>query len=117
MGQRGIEEWREQQRAEREREAEEPRGLGQFTGARPRMRTILRFSQDVDELLISGGLAGGEELAGAPAVVDAPLGDGHVVMFSINPMWRGQTHGSYFLVLNTLLHYNNLSAGEGPGGR
>jgi hypothetical protein len=117
MGQRGIEEWREQQRAEREREAEEPQRRGQFDAARPRMRTILRFSQDADKLLISGGLAGGEELAGAPAVVDAPLGDGHVVMFSINPMWRGETHGSYFLVFNTLLHYDNLSAGAGPGER
>jgi len=71
----------------------------------------------VDDLLISGGLDNGEGLAGAPAVVDAPFGDGHVVMFSINPMWRGQTHGSYFLVFNTLLHYGNLSAGTGPGGR
>ncbi len=116
MGQRGIEEWREQQREEREMEEEEPQRRGQFGAVRPRMRTILRFSQDADELLISGGLAGGEELAGAPAVVDAPLGDGHVVMFSINPMWRGETHGSYFLVFNTLLHYNNLSAGAGTGG-
>lgn len=117
MGQRSIEEWREQQRAEREQEEEEPSGRERFGQVRARPRTILRFSQNVDDLLISGGLDNGEGLAGAPAVVDAPFGDGHVVMFSINPMWRGQTHGSYFLVFNTLLHYGNLSAGTGPGGR
>jgi hypothetical protein len=58
--------------------------------------------------LISGGLANGEELAGAPAVVDCKLGDGHIVMFSINPMWRHETHGSFFLVFNSMIHYKNL---------
>ncbi len=56
-----------------------------------RPRTILRFKRDVKELLISGGISGGKELSGAPAVVDAAIGDGHVVMFSINPFWRNQT--------------------------
>jgi len=45
-------------------------------------------------------LAGGSELANAPAVVDVPVGQGHVVMFANNPMWRHQTQGSFFLVFN-----------------
>ena len=44
-------------------------------------------------------------------VVDSPLGGGHVVLFSMNPMWRGETHGSYFLVFNALLHWDHLDAG------
>lgn len=118
MGQRSIEEYRLQQQEEREQAAGEPGGgRGQFGGSTARPRTIVRFSQNVDNLLISGGLAGGEELAGTAAVVDVPLGDGHIVMFSMNPMWRGQTLGSYFLVFNTLLHCNNLDAGSIRTGR
>ena len=37
---------------------------------------------------------------------------GHVVLFSNNPIWRGETHGSYFLVLNAILNYDNLNAGR-----
>ena len=66
--------------------------------------TVLRFSRDPENLLISGGLMHGEELAGAPAVVDAPLGRGHVVLFSFNPFHRAFTTGSYALVFNAMLH-------------
>ena len=65
--------------------------------ARPRV--LLRFAPK-DRLLMSGLLDHGEALAGRPAVVDCPVGKGHVVLFSINPFWRGQTVGSYQLVLN-----------------
>jgi hypothetical protein len=33
--------------------------------------------------------------------VDVPTGNGHVVLFSINPVYRGETHGTYSLVLST----------------
>ena len=45
-------------------------------------------------------------------MVDAPLGKGHVVLFGNNPMYRGETVGSYFLVYNTLLNWDNLGAGR-----
>jgi hypothetical protein len=35
-----------------------------------------------------------------------------VVLFAINPVWRGQTIGSYALVLNTIMHFDNLNAGR-----
>jgi hypothetical protein len=82
------------------------RGGGQASG--PRAKTILIFSRTVEDLLISGGLAGGTELAGAPALVDAPLGTGHIVMFSFNPMWRHETQGSFALVFNAMLNFKNL---------
>jgi len=101
MGQKTIEEFLKS----RQEQEEPPRRFG----AQPsQAKTILRFDQKADELLISGGLANGEELAGAPAVVDCKLGDGHIVMFSINPMWRHETHGSFFLVFNSMIHYKNL---------
>jgi zinc carboxypeptidase len=77
-----------------------------------RPRVILRFASDEKNLLISGMLAGGSELANAPAVVDVPAGKGHVVMFAINPMWRHQTQGSFFLIFNAALNYDNLGIGR-----
>jgi hypothetical protein len=77
-----------------------------------RPRVILRFASDEKNLLISGMLAGGSELANAPAVVDVPTGKGHVVMFAINPMWRHQTQGSFFLIFNAALNYDNLGVGR-----
>ena len=77
-----------------------------------RPRVVLRFNSAERELLISGMLSGGSELAGKPAVIDVPVGKGHVVMFANNPMWRHQTQGSFFLLFNAALNYNNLGAGR-----
>ena len=76
-----------------------------------RPRVALRFSAQRD-LLVSGLLQGGGEIAERPVVVDAPRDQGHVVLFAINPIWRGETIGSYALVWNTILNFDNLSAGR-----
>jgi hypothetical protein len=83
-----------------------------FVPPQLRPRVVLRFAQDEKNLLISGMLAGGNELANRPAIVDVPVGRGHVVMFATNPMWRHQTQGEFFLVFNAALNYDNLSAGR-----
>ena len=54
-------------------------------------------------------LAGGSELANAPAVIDVPVGSGHVIMFANNPMWRHQTQGSFFLIFNAALNFDSLN--------
>ncbi|MBM3758727.1 MAG: hypothetical protein FJW36_00610 [Acidobacteria bacterium] len=74
-------------------------------------RTVLRFVS-ANELLISGMLAGGQELAGKPVIVDVPVGKGHVVLFANNPMWRHQTQGSWFMVFNAAMNFANLNAGR-----
>jgi len=76
-----------------------------------RARVIFRYADNHD-LLVSGLVEGGDEIAQHAAVVDAPAGKGHVVMFSINPVWRGETRGSYALVLNTILNFDSLDAGR-----
>ncbi len=77
-----------------------------------RPRVVLRFASAEKDLLVSGMLAGGSELVGKAAVVDVPVGKGHVVMFANNPMWRHQTHGSFSLLFNAILHYDNLGVGR-----
>ncbi len=76
-----------------------------------RPRVALRFTEQKD-LLVSGLLGGGSDIAQRPIVVDAPLDRGHVVLFSFNPIYRGGTIGSYFLVFNTVLNFDNLNAGR-----
>jgi len=76
-----------------------------------RPRVVLRWA-DADDLLVSGLLDAGSEIAQHPAVVDVPAGKGHVVLFSNNPIWRGETHGTSFLVFNALLNFDNLDAGR-----
>ena len=76
-----------------------------------RARVVLRYA-DAKDLLISGLVENGGDIAQHPAVVDATFGKGHVVMFSINPVWRGETQGTYSLVLNTVMNYDSLNAGR-----
>ena len=77
--------------------------------ARPRV--VLRYA-DAKELLVSGLLDNGGELAQHAAIIDAPYGQGHVVLFSNNPFWRAETKGSYFLVFNAIMNFDSLSAGR-----
>ena len=77
-----------------------------------RPRVILRYS-DARDLLVSGLLdGGGSAIAQRPVVVDAPLEKGHTVLFANNPIYRGETVGSYTLVFNAILNFDNLNAGR-----
>ena len=73
---------------------------------------IVSFPTNPDEMLLSGVLVGGQALAGRAQVINAPLGQGHVVSFAIRPFWRWQTQGTFFLGFNTILHWNDLDAGR-----
>ena len=76
-----------------------------------RPRVAVRFDAQ-NTLLVSGLLDGGGDIAQRPVVVDVPVGKGHVVLFANNPIWRGETIGSYFLVFNTFLNFDSLNAGR-----
>ena len=84
------------------------------TGPDPatRPRVIMQFPAAPADMLLSGTLAGGQVLANRAQIVDAPVGDGHVVMFAIRPFWRWQTQGTYMLGFNTILNWNDLGAGK-----
>jgi len=76
--------------------------------ARARPRVVMAFHQKRDSLRLSGLLVAGEELAGRPAVLDAPVGQGHIVLFAIRPFWRWETQGSFALAFNAILNWNDL---------
>ncbi|HYX24157.1 MAG TPA: hypothetical protein VFC23_08410, partial [Thermoanaerobaculia bacterium] len=72
-----------------------------------RPRTLVRFG-DAGDLLVSGLLEHGDQLAKRAAVVEVPLGKGHLLLFAINPIWRGSTIGSHPLVWNAILQHGSL---------
>jgi hypothetical protein len=92
------------------REEQLRNGIGIIPPAQ-RPRVVMRYG-DSRDLLVSGLLDAGTEIAQRPMVIDVPVDKGHVVLFSNNPIWRGETHGSYFLVLNAILNFDNLGAGR-----
>ncbi len=76
-----------------------------------RPRVVLRFA-DQRDLLVSGLLDGGSDVAQRALVVDVPLEKGHVVLFANNPVYRGETIGSHALVFNTIMNWDNLAVGR-----
>ncbi|HET9836406.1 MAG TPA: M14 family zinc carboxypeptidase [Rhodanobacteraceae bacterium] len=68
---------------------------------------IVRWA-DADQLLISGLLENGGAIAQRAAVVDAHYGKGNVLLFANDPMWRGETIGSYPLLMNAIVNYDHL---------
>jgi hypothetical protein len=87
-------------------------GFGGQAPAGPPPRVVVRFPANAADMLLSGTLSGGEALANRAQVIDAPMGDGHVVMFAIRPFWRWQTQGTFFFGFNTILNWNDLNAGR-----
>jgi len=79
-----------------------------------RPEVILRFS-DGKSLLLDGLLDHGNSIAEHAVVVDAHLGQGNVLLFGNNPVYRGETVGTYPMVFNAIMNYQHLgrpAAGE-----
>lgn len=68
---------------------------------------ILRFS-DAKTLLLDGLLDKPSSIAEHAVVVDAHLGQGNVLLFGNNPVYRGETIGTYAMVFNAILNYQHL---------
>ncbi len=71
---------------------------------------MARYAEE-GEVLLSGIVASQKELNGKAAIVDMPVGKGHVVLFTFNPFWRDTSHGMYAFVLNAIMNYNDLDVG------
>lgn len=71
---------------------------------------VARYAEE-GEVLLSGIVASQKELNGKAAIVDMPVGKGHVVLFTFNPFWRDTSHGMYAFVLNAIMNYNDLDVG------
>jgi hypothetical protein len=63
---------------------------------------------DGKDLVVSGGIKGGRELEGRPAILDIPTGKGRVVAFDFDPIHRYLTLSDFRLVWNTILNWNDM---------
>jgi hypothetical protein len=68
---------------------------------------ILRFSEG-KTLLLDGLLDKSGSIAEHAVVVNAHLGQGNVLLFGNNPIYRGETIGTYALVFNAILNFQHL---------
>ena len=64
------------------------------------LREIVHYAKE--DILASGYVKNGESLQGKPAMVEARHGRGAVVLFGFQPQFRGQTFGTFKLLLNAI---------------
>jgi len=92
---------------------EQTRNNPQVIPVQTRPDVILRFS-DAKTLLLDGLLEKPGSIAEHAVVVDAHLGQGNVLLFGNNPIYRGETIGTYPLVFNAILSYGHLAHESHP---
>jgi hypothetical protein len=71
-----------------------------FEAADPSVRVVARYGEG--DPLLSGWILGPEHLAGKPALLEARVGRGSVVLFGFQPDYRGQSIATWPLLFNAL---------------
>jgi hypothetical protein len=69
-----------------------------------RRRTVLAQFPGQDRSVLSGLMRGVAETRLRPAIVDEPVGQGRVILFSTNPAYRWQNLGEFNMLVNSMLH-------------
>jgi hypothetical protein len=64
--------------------------------------------------VVSGQAWGEENLTGRPAILDMPVGRGHVVCFNFNPMHRDLNRGDQRLLWNAVINWQAIVRSQPP---
>jgi hypothetical protein len=75
--------------------------------------TVLGRYVGGDAAVLSGLMRGADEIRDKPFALDVPggySGNGRVIMFATNPIYRWQNHGEFNMVFNALLNWNDKPA-------
>jgi hypothetical protein len=67
-----------------------------------RVRVVARFPAQTGDILLSGWLIGGGNLAGRAALAEIRVGRGRVVLFGFRPQYRGQSLATLPLLFNAI---------------
>ena len=65
-----------------------------------RVKVLARYGSD--DPLLSGWAIGGQSIAGKPAILEADLGPGSVVLFGFQPNYRAQSMATWPLLFNAI---------------
>jgi len=66
-----------------------------------------------DASVLSGLMVGADNLRGRAFAVDVPKahnGNGRVIMFANNPIYRWQNHGEFNMIFNSIMNWNDVPA-------
>jgi hypothetical protein len=74
--------------------------LNEYNKGEHETKAVVNYAKT--NLLASGWVSGERAAAGRPALVEARLGQGRVVLFGFRPQFRGQTFGTFKLLLNAI---------------
>lgn len=66
--------------------------------------------RDGEPMLVSGQIWGEANLSGRPAILDSPVGQGHVITFNFNPLHRDLNRGDQRMVWNAILNWQAILA-------
>jgi hypothetical protein len=76
---------------------------------------VMEWGDTDGKPFVESGQAWGEgNLVGRPAILDMPVGKGHVVCFNFNPMHRDLNRGDQRLLWNTILNWQAILAQAPP---
>jgi hypothetical protein len=80
-------------------------------GPEDRSGVVMEWGDTSGAPFVESGQAWGEEnLIGRPAILDMPVGKGHVVSFNFNPMHRDLNRGDQRLLWNAILNWQAIVA-------
>ena len=74
--------------------------LPEFNLGQREVRGLAQYASS--NLLASGWISGEKVVQGKHAALEARLGQGRIVMFGFRPQFRGQSHGTYKMLLNAV---------------
>ena len=80
--------------------------------AEERRHAVLAQFPGLDKSVLSGLMRGVAETRNRPAIVDEPVGQGRVILFSTNPAYRWQNLGEFNMLANSILNFNDFPKAE-----
>lgn len=70
-------------------------------------QVLMQFPGGKDGVM-SGFMRGAEQVKDRPAIINVPDGQGRLLMFATNPIWRWQNWGEFRMLYNAVLNWKQL---------